>query len=100
MWRICRCTQIFDETYLQRKSTKFLGSLWYGLGSGHSYFVRTVNKPKYNHCFWRETYQNPDASTFWRIISEHKVGTMFTAPTAIRAIKKKILTEYLSNNTI
>jgi propionyl-CoA synthetase len=37
--------------------------------------------------------KTPDASTFWRIISRHKVGTMFTTPTAIRAIKKKILTE-------
>lgn len=32
--------------------------------------------------------RTPDASTFWRVISEHKVKTMFTAPTAIRAIKK------------
>ncbi len=31
----------------------------------------------------------PDAGTFWRIISEHKVNAMFTAPTAIRAIKKE-----------
>uniref|UniRef100_UPI0040492FED AMP-binding protein n=1 Tax=Flavobacterium sp. TaxID=239 RepID=UPI0040492FED len=33
--------------------------------------------------------KTPDASTFWRVISEHKVATMFTAPTAIRAIKKE-----------
>lgn len=31
----------------------------------------------------------PDAGTFWRVISEHKVNVMFTAPTAIRAIKKE-----------
>ncbi|KAL7923690.1 hypothetical protein ACQKWADRAFT_311940 [Trichoderma austrokoningii] len=30
----------------------------------------------------------PDASTFWRIIEEYKVNTMFTAPTALRAIKR------------
>ena len=29
----------------------------------------------------------PDAGTFWRIIEEHKVETLFTAPTAFRAIK-------------
>lgn len=29
----------------------------------------------------------PDAGAFWRIIEEHKVGTLFTAPTALRAIK-------------
>ena len=32
----------------------------------------------------------PDAGTTWRILSEYKVSVMFTAPTAIRAIKKKI----------
>jgi len=29
----------------------------------------------------------PDAGTFWRVISEHKVECLFTAPTAFRAIK-------------
>lgn len=30
----------------------------------------------------------PDAGAFWRVISEHKVHTLFTAPTAFRAIKR------------
>jgi len=30
----------------------------------------------------------PDAGAFWRVISQHKVKVMFTAPTAFRAIKK------------
>ncbi len=30
----------------------------------------------------------PDAGAFWRVISEHRVAAMFTAPTAFRAIKK------------
>jgi len=30
----------------------------------------------------------PDASTFWRVISEHNVRSFFTAPTAFRAIKR------------
>ena len=30
----------------------------------------------------------PDAGVFWRVISEHKVAAMFTAPTAFRAIKQ------------
>lgn len=32
--------------------------------------------------------RTPDASSFWRVIEEHKVRTMFVAPTAIRAIKQ------------
>ena len=30
----------------------------------------------------------PDAGAFWRVISEHQVKSLFTAPTALRAIKK------------
>ncbi|KAL9010206.1 MAG: hypothetical protein Q9173_004843, partial [Seirophora scorigena] len=30
----------------------------------------------------------PDASTFWRILEEHKVNVLFTAPTALRAIRR------------
>ncbi|MFM2423337.1 MAG: hypothetical protein RL291_1867 [Pseudomonadota bacterium] len=31
----------------------------------------------------------PDAGVFWRVISEHKIAALFTAPTAFRAIKKE-----------
>jgi propionyl-CoA synthetase len=31
----------------------------------------------------------PDPGAFWRVIAEHGVKTLFTAPTAIRAIKKE-----------
>lgn len=31
----------------------------------------------------------PDAGVFWRVVREHNVKALFTAPTAIRAIKKE-----------
>ncbi len=31
----------------------------------------------------------PDAGAFWKIIEKHKVNTFFTAPTALRAIRKE-----------
>jgi propionyl-CoA synthetase len=31
----------------------------------------------------------PDAGAFWRVAAEHRVATLFTAPTAIRAIKRE-----------
>ncbi len=31
----------------------------------------------------------PDAGAFWRVIAEHNVAALFTAPTAFRAIKKE-----------
>ena len=61
-----------------------------GWAVGHSYILYG---PLLNRnttiIFEGKPIKTPDASTFWRIISDHKVGTMFTAPTAIRAIKKE-----------
>ena len=31
----------------------------------------------------------PNVGTFWRILAEHKVNTLFTAPTALRAIRRE-----------
>ena len=31
----------------------------------------------------------PDAGAFWRVIDQHKVSTLFTAPTAFRAIRQQ-----------
>ncbi len=31
----------------------------------------------------------PDAGTFWRVISQHRVKSFFTAPTAFRAVKRE-----------
>ena len=62
----------------------------FGWAVGHSY---SVYAPLINRnatiIFEGKPILTPDAGTFWRIISEYKVSTMFTAPTAIRAIKKE-----------
>ena len=61
-----------------------------GWAVGHSYILYG---PFLNRnttvIFEGKPIKTPDASTFWRMIEEHKVATMFTAPTAIRAIKKE-----------
>jgi len=36
-----------------------------------------------------EPVGTPDAGQFWRVVSEYQVKSMFAAPTAVRAIKKK-----------
>ena len=33
--------------------------------------------------------RTPDAGTFWRLVEQHRVNVVYTAPTAIRAIKKE-----------
>lgn len=57
---------------------------------GHSYIVYG---PLLQGCttvlFEGKPVGTPDAGAFWRIIDEHKVSTLFTAPTALRAIKKE-----------
>ena len=57
---------------------------------GHSYIVYA---PLFYGCttvlFEGKPVGTPDAGVFWRVISEHKVKSLFTAPTAIRAIKKE-----------
>jgi propionyl-CoA synthetase len=40
----------------------------------------------------------PDAGAFWRVIAEHRVAALFTAPTAFRAIKKEDPTGALIKN--
>jgi propionyl-CoA synthetase len=66
---------------------------------GHSYIV-------YGPLFHGNTtvlyegkpVSTPDAGAFWRVISQHKVKVMFTAPTAFRAIKREDPTGALIKN--
>ncbi len=67
---------------------------------GHSYIVYA---PLLKGCttilFEGKPVGTPDAGAFWRVIADHKVRAMFTAPTAFRAIKRedpdgKLLAQY------
>ncbi|MEP2942649.1 MAG: propionyl-CoA synthetase [Hyphomicrobiales bacterium] len=57
---------------------------------GHAYIVYA---PLLHGCttilFEGKPIGTPDAGVFWRVIEEHKVVALFTAPTAFRAIKKE-----------
>jgi propionyl-CoA synthetase len=56
---------------------------------GHSYIVYA---PLIHGCttvlYEGKPVGTPDAGAFWRVIAEHGVKVMFTAPTAFRAIKR------------
>jgi propionyl-CoA synthetase len=57
---------------------------------GHSYIVYApLLHGNTTILFEGKPVGTPDAGVFWRVISEHKVASMFTAPTAFRAIKKE-----------
>ncbi|MDZ7781941.1 MAG: propionyl-CoA synthetase [Halioglobus sp.] len=57
---------------------------------GHSYIVYG---PLFAGCttvlYEGKPVGTPDPGAFWRVIDEHRVRVMFTAPTAFRAIKKE-----------
>lgn len=57
---------------------------------GHSYIAYA---PLITGCttvmFEGKPVATPDAGAFWRVIEDHGVNALFTAPTAIRAIKKE-----------
>ncbi len=57
---------------------------------GHSYIVYA---PLLHGCttilYEGKPVGTPDAGAFWRVIAEHGVKAMFTAPTAFRAIKRE-----------
>jgi propionyl-CoA synthetase len=57
---------------------------------GHSYIVYA---PLISGCttvlYEGKPVGTPDAGAFWRVIAEHGVRVLFTAPTAFRAIKKE-----------
>ena len=71
---------------------------------GHSYIVYApLFHGSTTILFEGKPVGTPDAGVFWRVLSEHKVSVMFTAPTAFRAIKRedpegKLIKDYdLSN---
>jgi len=57
---------------------------------GHSYIVYG---PLFHACttvlYEGKPVGTPDAGAFWRVASDHGVKTLFTAPTAFRAIKRE-----------
>ena len=57
---------------------------------GHSYIVYA---PLLAGCttilYEGKPVGTPDAGAFWRVIAQHKVNVLFTAPTAFRAIKRE-----------
>ena len=58
--------------------------------TGHSYIVYG---PLFKGCttilFEGKPVGTPDAGVFWRVIADHKVKSMFTAPTAFRAASSR-----------
>jgi propionyl-CoA synthetase len=61
-----------------------------GWAVGHSYLVYAPLLHGYTTVLYEgKPIGTPDAGAFWRVISEHGVSTLFTAPTTFRAIRQQ-----------
>jgi len=71
------------------------GEVWWtasdvGWVVGHSYIVYAPLLTGATTVLYEgKPVGTPDAGAFWRAVAEHGVATLFTAPTAFRAIKKE-----------
>jgi len=79
-----------DVVYGMQPGEVFWAASDVGWVVGHSYIVYA---PLIYGCttllYEGKPVRTPDAGAFWRVISEHRVRAMFTAPTAFRAIRKE-----------
>lgn len=79
-------TNIFDI----KESDVFWAASDVGWVVGHSF---TVYGPLLLGCasviYEGKPVSTPDAANFWRTIARHRVNALFTAPTALRAIKRE-----------
>ncbi|RPH40741.1 MAG: propionyl-CoA synthetase [Desulfobulbaceae bacterium] len=71
------------------------GEVWWSASDvgwvvGHSYIVYApLIQGSTTILYEGKPIGTPDAGAFWRVISQHRVKCLFTAPTAFRAIKKE-----------
>jgi propionyl-CoA synthetase len=79
-----------DNIYDTKPGEVFWAASDVGWVVGHSYIVYA---PLLAGCttvlYEGKPVGTPDAGAFWRVIAEHQVKALFTAPTAFRAIKKE-----------
>ena len=81
---------VMDNFMTTNKDETYWAASDIGWVVGHSFIVYG---PLIHGCttvlFEGKPVGTPDAATFWRIIDKHKVTSLYTAPTALRAIRKE-----------
>ncbi len=79
-----------DAIYATAPGEVFWAASDVGWVVGHSYIVYA---PLLAGCttllYEGKPVGTPDAGSFWRVVADHRVRTLFTAPTALRAIRKQ-----------
>ena len=82
--------QLDDEERLRHQSRRGLvGRLRRGLGGRPLlHRLRAAHYGATTILYEGKPVGTPDAGAFWRVIEQHKAASLFTAPTAFRAIKR------------
>jgi propionyl-CoA synthetase len=79
-----------DNLYATHPGEVFWAASDIGWQVGHSYITYApLIHGSTSLLFEGKPVGTPDAGTFWRVIAEHDVKVLFTAPTAIRAIRRE-----------
>ena len=79
-----------DNLYATKPGEVFWAASDIGWQVGHSYITYgPLLHGATALLFEGKPVGTPDAGTFWRVIAEHDVKVLFTAPTAIRAIRRE-----------
>jgi propionyl-CoA synthetase len=79
-----------DNIYDVRPGEAYWAASDVGWVVGHSYIVYApLLHGNTTILYEGKPVGTPDAGAFWRVIADHDVVTMFTAPTAFRAIKRE-----------
>src|SRR5260370_40148142 len=80
-----------DAIYDTRPGEVFWAASDVGWVVGHSYIVYAPLLTGGTTVLYEgKPVGTPDAGAFWRVVAEHKVKALFTAPTAFPAIKKDV----------
>ncbi|MFP3547859.1 AMP-binding protein, partial [Rhizobium sp. SIMBA_035] len=56
---------------------------------GHSYIVYAPLIAGLTTVMYEGTPIRPDGGIWWRLVAQHRINLMFTAPTALRVLKKQ-----------
>ena len=79
-----------NNFYNVKPGEVFWGASDIGWQVGHSYIVYgPLMHGATTILFEGKPVGTPDAGVFWRVIQQHKVSVLFTAPTALRAIRRE-----------
>jgi propionyl-CoA synthetase len=79
-----------DNLYATQPGEVFWAASDIGWQVGHSYITYgPLIHGATSVLFEGKPVGTPDAGTFWRVVADHDVKVLFTAPTAIRAIRRE-----------